>query len=216
VELLNNKELQLGSVLIDLGFEKISFGLFKNLAIIHSITIPIGINHIAKDISKICSLDLEESVNIINNVNFLFNKGQYIFDENNYLKENYFKNSNFRKISKNLILDVVKARLDEIVEKLNKQLIVPGFKFSPSVGFAFHGGSNLHDIKKYFANFFGPDLKTLESNNTNKDEDLENNFVACQGAIKIIKDGWETEAIPEKVDKNIEKTGFFAKIFKFH
>jgi len=216
VELINDKKLQFGSIIIDLGFEKISFGLFKNLAIIHSITIPIGINHIAKDISKICSLDLEESVNIINNVNFLFNKGQYIFDENNYLKENYFKNSNFRKISKNLILDVVKARLDEIVEKLNKQLIVPGFKFSPSVGFAFHGGSNLHDIKKYFANFFGPDLKTLESNNTNKDEDLENNFVACQGAIKIIKDGWETEAIPEKVDKNIEKTGFFAKIFKFH
>ena len=40
-ELLNNKELQSGSVLIDLGFEKTSFGFFKNLAIVHSITFPI-------------------------------------------------------------------------------------------------------------------------------------------------------------------------------
>jgi len=57
VELLDNKKFQLGSILIDLGFEKTSFGLFKNLAIVHSITFPIGINHIAKDISKVCSLN---------------------------------------------------------------------------------------------------------------------------------------------------------------
>jgi len=33
------------------------------------------------------------------------------------------------------------------------------------------------------------------------------------GAIKIIKDGWETEAIPKIGGKDIEKIGFFAKIF---
>jgi len=31
VKLLNNKELEFGSILIDIGFEKISLGLFKNL-----------------------------------------------------------------------------------------------------------------------------------------------------------------------------------------
>ena len=216
VELLDNKKLQFGSFIIDLEFEKVSFAIFKNLAIIHSITIPIGINHIAKDISKMCSIDLEESVNIINNIDFSFNKDQYIFDENNYLKESYFKNSNFRKISKNLILDVVKARLDEIIEKLNNQLILSGVKFSSQLGFALHGGFNLQNIEKYFVNYFGPDLKTLELNKIKKNKDIEKNFNACYGAIKIIKDGWETEAIPEKVDKNIDKTGFFAKIFKFN
>ena len=216
VKLLDYNKLQFGSFVIDLEFEKVSFGIFKNLAIIHSITIPIGINHIAKDISKMCSINLEESVNIINNINFSFNKDQYIFDENNYLKEKYFKNSNFRKISKNLILDVVKARLDEIIEKLNKQLILSGIKFSSQLGFALNGGSNLQDIEKYFINFFGPDLKKIEPNKTNKSKDLENNFIACSGAIKILKDGWETEAIPEKVDKSTDKTGFFAKFFKFN
>jgi len=37
--------------------------------------------------------------------------------------------------------------------------------------------------------------------------------VSSLGALKIIKDGWETEAIPEIVEKNIKKIGFFAKIF---
>ena len=31
-----------------------------------------------------------------------------------------------------------------------------------------------------------------------------------------VKDGWETEAIPKISGKNIEKIGFFAKIFKIH
>ena len=61
VKLLNNNELQFGSILIDIGFEKTSLGLFKNLALVHSITLPVGINHIIKDISKVCSLSLEEA-----------------------------------------------------------------------------------------------------------------------------------------------------------
>ena len=51
VELLSNDEMQSGSILIDMGFEKISLGIFKNLALVHSVTFPFGINYIAKDIS---------------------------------------------------------------------------------------------------------------------------------------------------------------------
>jgi len=216
VELLNNKELRFGSVLIDLGFEKISLGLFKNLALVHSITLPIGINHIIKDISKVCSLNLDESKNIINNIDFSFQNNQKLFDENDYLKNTYFINSNFRKISKDLILNIIKARLDEIIDKLNKQLIVPGFNLTSGINLVLQGGSNLFDIEKYFVNFFGLNLKRTEKNNFKKDKDLEKNFASCFGAIKIIKDGWETEAIPVMGDKATEKKGFFAKIFRIH
>ena len=52
-KLLNNNELQLGSVLINVDSEMLSLGMFKNLALVHSLTIPIGVNHISKDISNI-------------------------------------------------------------------------------------------------------------------------------------------------------------------
>ena len=217
VKLLNHKELEFGSAIIDLGFEKISFGLFKNLALVHSITFPFGINHITKDISKVCSLNLDESENIRNNVDFSFQNNQKLFDENDYLKDIYFINSNFRKISKNLILDVIKARLDEIIDKLKKQLIVPGFNLTSGINFLLvGGGSNLFNIEKCFINFFGPNVKKADENSVEKSEDLEKYFASCLGALKIIKDGWETEAIPEMADKDIEKKGFFAKFFKIH
>ena len=39
-------------------------------------------------------------------------------------------------------------------------------------------------------------------------------FESCFGALKIIKDGWETEAIPRQSINYDEKISFFAKIFK--
>ena len=217
VKLLNQKELEFGAAILDLGSEKISFGIFKNLALVHSITFPIGINNITKDISKVWSLNLDESENIRNNIDFLFQNSQKIFDENDYLKKIYFIDSSFRKISKNLILSVVKARLDEIFDILKKQLIVPGFNLTSEMNFLLAGGgSNLFNIEKCFINFFGPNVKKADENSVEKSEDLEKYFASCLGALKIIKDGWETEAIPEMADKDIEKKGFFAKFFKIH
>ena len=217
VELLNYKELEFGSAIVDLGFEKISFGLFKNLALVHSITFPIGVNHITKDISKVCSLNLDESEKIINNIDFSFENNKKLFDEKNYLKNVYFLNSNYRKISKNLILNVIKARLEEIFDVLKKQLIVPGFNLSSGINLLLvGGGSNLFNIEKYFSNFFGPNVKSVNKNSVEKGRNVEKNFVSCLGALKIIKDGWETEAIPEIGSKDTKKRGLFAKIFEIH
>ena len=214
VELLSTKELEFGSAVLDLGSEKISFGLFKNLALVHSITLPIGVNHLTKDISKVCSLSLEESENIRNNIDFSFKNNQKIFDKNDYLQNIYFMNSNFRKISKDLISNIIKARLDEIFEKLKKQLVITGFNLSSGIHFLLTGGgSEVSNIEKYFINFFGLNIKIQNKNTLEKDDSLEKNFASCLGAIKIIKDGWETEAIPENPGKNAKKTGFFAKIF---
>ncbi len=213
VQLLSKNELKFGSVILDIGFEKISFGLFKNYALIHSITFPIGINHISKDLSKVCSLSTEESNNIIDDIDFSLKDDQKIFDENDFLKKTYFKNSNYRKISKDLVLNIIKARLDEILEKLKKQLIVPGFNQTSGIGFLLTGGgSKLFNIEKYFYKFCGDNIKAINNSNI----ELEKNFSSSLGAIKIITEGWETEAIPETGRKNIEKMGFFEKIFKIH
>ena len=190
-------------------------GLFKNLALVNSITLPIGTNHITKDISKICSLNLDESEVIKNKIDFLFQNNQNIFDEKNYLKNFYFTNTNFRKISKNLILDVTKARLDEIFTKLKEQLILAEFNSNSETNIFLMGeGSNLINFEKYCENFFGLRVNKMKENNIEEMGHSEKKFASLLGAIKIIKDGWETEAIPKKNARNTEKIGFFEKIFK--
>ncbi len=208
-KLLEEKELNFGSTLLNLDFEKISLGLFKNLALVHSITFPFGINHITKDIAKVCSLNLEEAENIRNNINFLLLENQTIFDENNYLKKKYFIKSNFRKISKNLILSVIQARLDEMINKLKKELVIPEFNLNHGGSFYINGiGSNLLNIDKYFIKSFKLKVDNLKKNNIDADE----NFLSCLGVAKVIREGWETEAIPESASKNVEKVSLFAKI----
>ena len=207
VELLDTQELQSGSILINLGSKKISLGLFKNLALVHSVTLPIGTDHITNDISKVCSLNLEESLAIRNNIDFLFKNNQNLFDENNFLKKDFFIDSKFRKISKSLIFKVIKARVDEIFEIIKKQLSFPGFDFNSGINIFLTGeGSNFTNIQKYCQNFYG--LNTI----VKRKDNLEKIFSACLGGVKIINEGWETEAIPEIKAKGIEKIGFFRKI----
>ncbi len=209
VKLLSRKELQNGSILINLESKKASIGLFKNLALLHSATIPIGIDHISKDISKVFSLNSEESDFLKKNINFLF-ESDNLFDENNYLKKEYFIQSKYRKISKDLFFKVVKSRLDEIFELLKKHLIVPDFILNSGINFLLTGsGSQLKNMDMYCKDFFTFSIDAEKQNKKNNDLDFE----ACLGALKIIKDGWETEAIAEIKEKNIEKISFFAKIF---
>ena len=152
---------------------------------------------------------MNESENLVKNIDFSFKNNENVFDNNDYLKNEYFINSNFRKISKNLITNVIKARLNEIIEKLKKQLIVPGFEKISAVNFSLVGeGAYFNNVEEYFKDIFSPNFK-----NNYKKNSVDKNFLSCLGALTIIKDGWETEAIPKMSDRNIGKIGFFAKIF---
>ena len=215
IELLNEKDLNDGVALIDLGFEKTSLGLFKNLALTNSITLPIGTNHIVKDISKVCSLSTEESKNILKNFDFSFKNNKKFFDDEDYLRKVYFKNSNFRKISKSLLLNVIKERINEIFEIVKKNTSSSGINQSSNAKiYITGGGSNLQNIEIFCSIFFDQEVSKLGKidKENNKNGNLEF-FFACLGAIKLIKDGWETEAIPKLSEKYSEKKGFFAKIF---
>ena len=131
-----------------------------------------------------------------------------------YLKENYFKESNPRKLSKSLILDILQARLDEILEMIKKQIATSGLIFGNNI-YITGGWSQLKNIEMYFSNFLKLNVKKLDKKNKDyKNENSYEIFNSCLGASKIIQNGWETEAIPQGVNKSADKKGFFAKIFR--
>ena len=91
---------------------------------------------------------------------------------------------------------------------IKKQLTLTRFNFNSGTSLFLAGeGSNFTNIEKYCQNFFK--LNTTKKRNDN----LEKKFSACLGGIRIIKEGWETEAIPEPKVKSIKKVGFLRKIF---
>ena len=218
IELLSYKELESGSIILDFGYEKTTFILFKNLAVVHSITLPIGSYNIIKDISKVCSLTIEESELILKKIDFSFKNNNNIFDFDNYLKKIFFIKSNYRKISKDLVLDVIQARLDEIISIGKKQLLNTGFNSASGESILIAGDSLifLENIEKYFINHFNFNVKKANKIIVEKDMNPEKDFTACMGALKLINNGWETEAIPKISSKNIEKVGLIARIFKIN
>ena len=207
VKLLNERELQSGSLLIDLGFEKVSIGLFKDLALIHSVTFPVGINHVTKDISKVCSLTIDEAENIKNEIDFSFKNNSKLFDKNGYLKDTYFKNSTFRKISQTMILDVVQARINEIFQMVKRQVFDLGLNLICGENiYIVGGGAQAFNLENYCSDFF--------KNSVKKKSIDDENFASCLGALKIIKYGWETEAIPESINENTKKVSIFSRFFR--
>ena len=74
-------------------------------------------------------------------------------------------------------------------------------------------GKNLINLNEYFSSFFKTDVKSEIKDENQKKENLEKEFAASLGAINIIMNGWETEAIPSTVNKSIKKIGFFSRIF---
>ena len=214
-KLLNYDELQLGSILVDIGYEKFSLGTFKDLALVHSTTLPVGINHITKDIAKVCSLTLEESEIIKNKFDYSFENNSELFDSKEHLKDIFFKSSHYRKITKSLMLNIIKSRLDEIFEILKKQINTTKLDLTPGTNILIvGGGSYLKNLDMYFSDFFKANVKKLGKSNSSGDRKyIDENFTSCLGALKIIKDGWETEALPKKDNKYNKKTGFFANFF---
>jgi cell division protein FtsA len=206
VNYFTDVEFRFGSILIDIGYEKTSLGIFKNFTLVHSITFPIGINHVTKDISRGCSLSLEESENIKNKIGLSFAKEES-------LPKNFFQTSKFRKISRTLLLHIMKARIEEIFEIIKKEINSTEMQtISGKNIFITGGGANLPLIEQFSQNFFGTDVKILGVKNNNEITE-DSSFASCLGALKIINLGWETEAIPEIVNKVHKSNGFFAKIF---
>ena len=95
---------------------------------------------------------------------------------------------------------------------IKKQISIHGINSAFSTNFFIAGGgSKLLNLEDYCSKFFGFKIKKINNISEKEEKEDYNQLSACLGALKIIKDGWETEAIPEPANKNNQCSGFFFK-----
>ena len=175
-------------------FDKASFKYSENF--------NFGSDIIFKDIMKVCSIDNESIKKIL-----LEQFKDKVFEKSDLLEKKYFGQGNFRKIKKQLILDIVNARIEEITNIiLNKNINLDSFK---------QGNVKIYLIieDQIIFDNFKENFSTYFSKHYNFDIHLVDGFRIEESIISassIINYGWEKEAIPITQIKN----SLIARIFK--
>jgi len=191
---------------LDIGWERSTMISYKKKKLICFNSIPIGGNHITKDISKVLKLETEDSEKIkktFNKSEIEFSFNQFSEDENkNLIQQILGKN-----ISVDLLKKVVLARIEEIIA-----LVFEDVQFSSdynndntdSVLILTGKGSNLFD-----KNLFHLDIKfNFTEISFYEETDLE----ICNAGFNFDTNSNSKINI---INKNLKKYGFFEKFFNF-
>ena len=113
IHLLSTNQSHKNFTIFRLGKNRINISLFKNKSYVFTEEFNFGFNLIIKDISKLCSLTIEEVENFMKEIDL-----KNILENNNEscLEKKYFYNSPYRKIKFQLISDIISARMEELFE----------------------------------------------------------------------------------------------------
>ncbi len=171
---------------IDVGFNKTSITSYFDDKILSLDVLPIGGNHITKDISQILGIDLEHAELI--KVTFVQNL-KLLYDEN---------------VSIETLQEIIFARTEEILELCTKSLKPNLYDAPGKLKMVLMGeGSKILDNQHKDKISFSNDIDFLE-------ETLED---ICQSGFRFITDLNKREVVV--VPKKQIKEGFFEKLFHF-
>ena len=168
---------------IDMGFNKTSITCFNNKKISFFHVIPVGGNHITKDLSKVLNVDLETAEKVKLN----FDKDENILYKNN--------------LSLKLTQQIIFARIEEILELSAKSIESKSYSVGKFKLVLTGEGSKILDNQHKDKISFSNDIDFLE-------ETLED---ICLSGFKLITGINKQEVV--MVPKKQIKQGFFEKFF---
>jgi len=202
VENLTNEEINNGCLIINFENKNTNLIFFLMGSIIFYKTLPISIGHIIMDISKGCSLSLSEAqkifqyYGIIERIDLKKEKSK----KKTYINQSFFTESKYRKISENLIFEIISSRSEEIVEFINKNINSSGLNLENLQKAYFYGNTyGVEGIEKFLSNNFEAFVENIDSSID----------IAFKGGLKIILEGHNTEAIPGNNQEKVKKFWFF-------
>ena len=192
---------------VTLENKNINISVFKNKSFVLTENFNFGIDSVTKDISKLCSLKVNEVEFLLKEINL---KSELKTDDQSYLNRKYFSSSPYRKIKHQLILDIITARLDELIElcfEKNKNLDYFR-KSNKAIYIIIQKSSHFKNIK-----FALQKNKLIDSEFIFCQNDDNNLLFSLNGAAELIGRGWEKEAIPVIQSKKSLISNFFSRLF---
>ena len=179
--------------------------LFEESSLVFTKIFPFGTNSIINDISKLCSLNENDVRSIIKKIDF-----KNTTNNKNYIDQNLFKESKFKKLSIQHIKEIINARVVEILDHLfnkNKNLKYANKKVL-RIDIFFED----KEILDFLGSTFYENLKVDNLETEIKLIQLDD-FFALSGAAELIYKGWDKEAIPLNVRKKSIISRFFERFF---
>jgi len=198
------------SMTIDVGHEKTSVSIFRNDGFIYASSIPIGSWHITNDISKALNLSFEISENLKKDHSSCLVVNNDKMQEFVETEESGFRS--YKKISNNILNIVVNARVEEIIDLINQDLI---FLKNKNLNFnkilVTGEGSKLDGFLVILKEKLDCKSLSIERFNPKIKKDIPDNFDVCVSVINLIIHPYIKE-IPLFSKK---KKSFFEKIYSF-
>ena len=186
---------------IDIGFERSSSFIFNNGKFEFFKSIPIGGNHITKDISKILKLSLEYSEDL--KIKFNGPENDISFIKNSTNKTNPFSETIEKNISIDLLKQIIEARLDEIIElSIFDNMSIKNLTSLSKHKLVVTGGGS-----KLFSNNYNLRINKIFAELVFYDE---NDSLVCETGLNYNK---SNESFHIKTKEKSKKLGFFENFF---
>ena len=187
--------------------KNINISIFKNKSYVLTQDFDFGADLIIKDISKLCSLKINEVEFFLKEINL---NSEIEIDADSCLNKKFFSTSPYRKIKHQLILDIITARLDELVEicyENNKNLDYFR-KSNNAIYVIISKDEHLKNIQFALQKNRLIDAKFIFGQNID-----DNLLFSLNGAAELIGRGWEKEAIPVIQPNKSLISNFFSRLF---
>lgn len=139
---LNEKQLENGVAVVDLGAATTSIAVFEEGELQYTGVVPIGSNNITNDLAIMLGIDIE----VAEEIKCRFVTGSFTGEKNIVLKRGRDEFT----FKRDMVNEVVKARLDEIFERVRKELKNAHYDRKLPEGIILvGGGSKMRDIEVY-------------------------------------------------------------------
>lgn len=149
---LTQEEKDIGAMIIDLGGETMSVGIYIDGILKFSRDIPYGCDLITSDLSRLLHTSRQNAREIKEKYGVAF---PTFLDEEGEVPVPSLDGRSTHNIKKSYILDIIQPRVEELVEQVGRCVDASGYKNYPVVGVVTGGGSVMPGITEHCVNILG-------------------------------------------------------------